>query len=211
MRIRSAGPSLWFCLINGLLVGYRPSSVPPLFLVPLHLSHLFPVPRRCGGPAAISPHGLRNFGKLRSNSRLRLDAEAATTGRGAQRRIRGFYERTVVIGPRYDFLAIIEKAIKEELHGNYVSGGSHAVKMTRQILRTCLESNEFYVIENKRIPVLNILIWRDIFVSFVENKKDTIKLYSKIILHSRIKIIASQCIISLFTVIIITLPLIRKS
>lgn len=101
------------------------------FLGPLHLSHLFPVPRRCSGPAAISPHGLRNFGKLRSNSRLRLFStqrrqRRGRGGRGARRRIRGFYEGTVVIGPRYDFLAIIEKAIKKKLQ----SGGSHAVEVT---------------------------------------------------------------------------------
>lgn len=68
VRTRSVEPSLWFCLINGLLVGYRsPLPVPPAPTCSRPLA----ATSGGGGPAAISPHGLCNFGKLRSNSRLR--------------------------------------------------------------------------------------------------------------------------------------------
>lgn len=99
MRTRSAVPSLWFCLINGLLVGYRP----PLSVLPTCFRPLAATNGGGGGSAAISPRGLRNFGKLRSNSRLRPLSTQKRRGRsngwpeatGGQR-TSGFYERTII-------------------------------------------------------------------------------------------------------------------
>lgn len=105
VRTRSAVPSLWFCLINGLLVDCRPPLSALLTLLPT-CSRPLAATNSGGGPAAISPRGLRNFGKLRSNSRLRPLSTQKRRGRSngwpeEQKRTSGFYERTVISDSRW--------------------------------------------------------------------------------------------------------------